>query len=302
MPTFRLNEATDAIRQGEDTTMKFPRFMKTVLMLSAIMATPAFAGNFQRPYAMAVDPNGSLWVGNLSSSTLVVYDHKLTSPPKVITGPELNQPHSIAIDTTNIVYVGNPSTSQISAYGLDGARHVEREFRSAVAPFLLAMGPDHVVYASDEASSIAIYDTVNQNSLLQSANLAQIAPNASIAIGSDNGLFFAADGGGNVNFVSEPSLWAGKQQNTHAYVGSVNGLTFDNFHNGFVTTYNQTVSTLNGDVLISNLPSRAFGIALDKTRNRLFISFPNQNMVNVYTITYDSLHNPTGATFFKTLF
>jgi hypothetical protein len=285
--------------------MKFPQLMKTVLMLSAIMATPAFAGNFQRPYAMAVDPNGSLWVGNLSSSTLVVYDHKLTSPPKVITGPELNVPHSIAIDTTNIVYVGNGNdvTWQIHAYDLNGTRHVEREFRSAVAPSLLAMGADHVLYASDEVSGIAIYDTVNQNSLLQSANLTQLAPNSSIAIGSDNGLFFAADGGGNVNFVSEPSLWAGKQQSAHSFAaGASNGLTFDNFHNGFVTTHNKTVSTINGDVLISNLPSQAFGIALDKTRNRLFIGFPDQNMVNVYTITYDSLHNPTGATFIKTLF
>ncbi len=107
-----------------------------------------------------------------------------------------------------------------------------------------------------------------------------------------------------MGFMSEPGLWANNPGPTHFYtLGNVapQGLAFDNFHNGFVITGSRSVVTLNGDVLIQNLPSQPGGIALDKNRNLLFVSLPNGNVVQVYTISYDSFHNPVSASFLKSI-
>ena len=73
-------------------------------------------------------------------------------------------------------------------------------------------------------------------------------------------------------------------------------MNFNNFHNAFITdpTGNAIVvrAIVGAVTLIKNLPSFPSGIALDKARNRLFVSFPNTNSVNVYKITYDGNNVP----------
>jgi hypothetical protein len=161
-----------------------------------------------------------------------------------------------------------------------------------------------VLYACDGVI-VEIHDTVNGNAVLQQVPLSLLArnPGSSSVLGSDNGLFFFGYPG-QMNFVSEPGLWANKPGPTNYYAlgaAPLLGLTFDNFHNGFVITGGNSVMTLNGDVLIQNLPSKPGGIALDKARNLLFVSLPSGNVVNVYTLAYDSYHNPVSASFLKSI-
>ena len=77
------------------------------------------------------------------------------------------------------------------------------------------------------------------------------------------------------------------------------GLIYVGSLDGFVATASKSVMTLNGDMLIQNLPSPPGGIALDRSRNPLFVSLPAGIVVRVYTPTYDSNHNPVRASFLK---
>lgn len=282
--------------------MKISRLIKAVAIGLVAMTAPAVAGNLNLPYGLAVDASGDLYVVSFFANAVVKFDKKFASPPKLIKDG-LNHPYSIAIDTTGLIYVGNLSGNRITAYAPSGARVPPAEIQSAVSPNFLTMGPDHVLYACDGVV-VAIYDTVNGNAVLQQVPLSILArgPGNSAALGSDNGLFFFGYAG-QINFVSEPGLWANKTGPTNYYAlgaAAPISLTFDNFHNGFVATA-KSIMTLNGDVLIQNLPSQPGGIALDKTRNLLFVSLPNANVVQVYTLTYDSNHNPLSASFLKSI-
>ena len=278
--------------------MKISRLIKAIAIGLIAMTAPAVAGNLNLPYGVAVDASGDLYVASFFAGTVVRYDKKFASPPKLIKDG-LNHPYSIAIDTTGLIYVGNLQGNRITAYAPSGARIPPAEIQSVVSPNFLATGPDHVLYAWDGVTVVA-YDTVNANALLRQYALPTALPGS--PVGSDNGLFFFG-GFGQMGFISEPGLWANNPGPTHSYtLGNVAplGLTFDNFHNGFVATA-KSILTLNGDVLISNLPSPPGGIALDKTRNLLFVSLPNANVVQVYTLTYDSFHNPVSASFLKSI-
>jgi hypothetical protein len=279
--------------------MKISRLIKAIAIGLIAMTAPAVAGNLSLPYGVAVDASGDLYVVSFFAGAVVRYDRKFASPPTLIKDG-LNHPYSIAIDTTGLIYVGNLQGNRITAYAPSGARVPPAEIQSAVSPNSLATGPDHVLYACD-GLIVAAYDTVNANALLRQYVLPAVLSGS--PVGSDNGLFFFGNFG-QVGFMSEPSLWANNPGPTHFYtLGNVAplGLTFDNFHNGFVITGSRSVVTLNGDVLIQNLPSQPGGIALDKTRNLLFISLPNGNVVQVYTLTYDSFHNPVSASFLKSI-
>jgi DNA-binding beta-propeller fold protein YncE len=296
--------------------MKLAHLIKSVAVILAAMTAPVAAGTFSQPTGLAVDPNtGNLYVANQLSNTVVVFDKNLVQQAKLTITAGLSQPISLAIDptlgSTGTLYVGNiGSTPRITTYALGGTQISNNAF-PAFRPYALAIGADHVLYEFDNASTLYIYNTVVRTFTIQSFSASQIQNKPGLAaIGSDNGLFFYGDGQ-QIDFSSEPDLWRFNGTIRVSPLGPIAGSTFamnfDNFHNSFITDPTnkaiiaQVGAEINAFTLIKNLTSIPSGIALDKPRNRLFVSFPSANLVKVYTITYNANNIPTGVTFLKNL-
>jgi DNA-binding beta-propeller fold protein YncE len=120
--------------------MKISRLIKAIAIGLVAMTAPAVAGNLNSPQGLAVDASGDLDVVNFFASTVVKFDKKFASPPKLIKDG-LDHPYSIAIDTTGLIYVGNLAGNRITAYAPSGARVPPAEIASRVSPTLLATGP-----------------------------------------------------------------------------------------------------------------------------------------------------------------
>jgi hypothetical protein len=295
--------------------MKLSHIIKSVAVILAAMTAPVAAGTFSQPTGLAVDHNtGNLYVANQLSNTVVVFDKNLVQQAKLTITAGLSQPISLAIDptlgSTGTLYVGNiGSTPRITTYALGGTQISNNAF-PAFRPYALAIGADHVLYEFDNAATLNIYNTVLGTTVLQSlsAGVVQFKPGLG-AIGSDNGLFLLGDGFTQVDYYPEPILWKGIPAGhpTGTAAASTFAMSFDNFHNAFITDPTSKAVVVQSGVgvqgfpLIQNLTSFPSGIALDKPRNRLFVSFPSANSVKVYTITYNANNIPTGVTFLKNL-
>ncbi|MGO9674622.1 MAG: hypothetical protein ACLPSF_10740 [Methylocella sp.] len=284
-----------------------------------MMTAPAFAGAFSQPTGLAVDSSGSLYVANQFSSKVLVFDKNFAPQPQLTITAGLNQPISLAIDPAPVfaqkgtLYVGNiGGAARITTYTLGGTQFTGTTF-PAFRPYALAIGGDHVLYDFDNAATLNIYNTTFGSAILQSYPSAsmQFTPGLG-AIGSDNGLFYIGDGKTILQY-PEAMLYANHPAagffpitGTGPIAVSTFAMNFDNFHNAFTTdpTGNAIVAAraaVGAVTLIKNLPSFPSGIALDKARNRLFVSFPSTNTVNVYKITYDGNNVPLTATLLKTL-
>jgi DNA-binding beta-propeller fold protein YncE len=294
--------------------MKLSHLTLTIAAILPLLTAPVAAGTFSQPGGLAVDPNGNLYVANQTSNKVLVFDKNFAPQPQLTITAGLDQPISLALDTPGIfggpgiLYVGNiGNTARITSYALGGAAISNISFY-AFRPYALAMGADHVLYEFDNATTLNIYNTAIDNYKILSVTL---NANPGIgAIGSDNGIFFFGNG---QTLKARPeiellsNIVRGNFGDTGPIAGSTFAMAFDNFHNGFITdpTNNAVVVRLQlgrgALTLISKLTSFPSGIAVDKARNRLFVSFPNTNTVNVYKITYDTLNQPMTATLLTTL-
>ncbi len=291
--------------------MKFSLIMKAIATILPMMTAPAVAGTFSQPGGLALDANGNLYVASQLSNKVVVFDKNFVPQPQLTITAGLDQPISLAIDKTGVIYVGNIGVNaRITAYNPNGTQITNRVY-PAFRPYALAIGADNVLYDFDNAATLNIYNTMLQPSTLQSINIATQLKrtNGVSAILSNAGLFYVMDGQ-YLHFASEPEVIAGRITSVGA-VGPFGSSSFamiaDNFHNFFITDENnKAVNFVSANLsvatgLINNLPSIPTGIALDKARNRLFVSFPGLNMVNVYKLTYGTNNVATAATLLTTL-
>ncbi len=295
--------------------MKLSHLIKTAAIILPAMTAPVAAGTFSQPAGLAVDPNtGNLYVANQLSNKVIVFDKNFAQQTNLTITAGLDQPISLAIDPAGVLgaggvlYVGNIGVrARITTYAL-GSTQISTNFFAAFRPYALAIGSGHVLYDFDNATTLNIYSTTFGTVTLQSYASTGLQSSPGLgAIGLNNGVFYIGDGQ-RVEVFSEPQLLANKVQGNSAsgpIAGSTFAMTFDNFHNAFITDPTNkavVVRTVPGALtLIQNLSSFPSGIALDKARNRLFVSFPSLNMINVYTVTYDANNLPTGATFVKSL-
>ena len=298
--------------------MKALHIAKAIATILPMMTAPAFAGAFSQPTGLAVNSSGSLYVANQLSSKVLVFDKNFAAQPQLTITAGLNQPISLAIDPAPVfaqkgtLYVGNiGGAARITTYTLGGTQFTGTTY-PAFRPYALAIGGDHVLYDFDNAATLNMYNTTFGTAILQSypSVSMQYTPGLG-AIGSDNGLFYIGDGKTILQY-PEAMLYANHPAagffpiiSSGPIAGSSFAMNFDNFHNAFITdpTGNAIVvrAIVGAVTLIKNLPSFPSGIALDKARNRLFVSFPNTNSVNVYKITYDGNNVPLTATLLKTL-
>ncbi|HXW71407.1 MAG TPA: hypothetical protein VEK34_08205 [Methylocella sp.] len=294
--------------------MKLTSLVKTAAVILPVTTAPVTAGVFNAPTGLAVDQNsGNLYVANEGSSKIIVFNDNLIQQPALTITAGINQPYTLAIDqdsiplvtTTGTLYVGNLSGNprQITTYVLGTTTQAPLSF-PVTEPVAMAVGADHVLYEQDVSGpTLNVYNLVEGTSLIRSLPTGVMFS----AIGSDNGLFYYGDGV-NINVVSEPKVWSDQSSGGSKLAGPIGttfSINFDNFHNAYFTTQSGEIYALTARLALGIMPllniANSTGIAVDKTRNRLFVSVPSKNLVNVYSIVYGTNNVPQSLTLLKTL-
>ncbi|WP_036263412.1 hypothetical protein [Methylocapsa aurea] len=260
--------------------------------LSSFVAAP-------NAFSIAVDNNGLIYAGIVGADGHInVYDanHKAINSLPV---PPGDSPITMVLDADNILYQSNghsatpvpggQSSTEINAYNND-----------LTLPY-------------NNANFVAMFPAYRK---LQTYT--DLAPGTKYALAYDNGRVFVVakrDGAFIYNVYEAPNLLSGQAvdifnrtftaanslspdygaavvtNHNINVIGSAFATAADANHNIFYTDpdgRNITVAAKGraAKALLTNLPSSPYGIAFDKSRARLYVSFPSEHLIRAYKVTY----------------
>ncbi|UZR30859.1 NHL repeat-containing protein [Methylococcus mesophilus] len=250
------------------------------------------------PFTLVVDKNGSVYVGRVGADGKIdIFD----AQGKLITSwPVADSPTQMTIDPNNVVYqanVGNAMNSWVvlHVYGNDLSPAYQQAAASGGLPYFKNFIPlmtvdsgKHYAFAYDNGQ-IMIIGGDGVSSGVSNPNITDVS-------------MFALVGDGTLQEFQSKMYLADQAIGGGAYLdwlkthtidtpGSVSAATVDGFHNVFYVdqgdqTIKITAKTRLAKPLLNNLPSRPWGIALDQTRSKLYVSFPDEHLVRAYGILY----------------
>ncbi len=261
-------------------------------------AFSAFA-TVSNPFSLAVNGNGLVYAGIVGAGGHInVYNaqgQSLNSMPV----PPGDSPITMAFDADNILY------QSIGISSSTGAGEINAYTNDVVLPYNRTLGLPG--------------QTVTFTAYSQLQTYTEMPSGTKYALAYDNGQIFMLGTfpgmGGNDNIYDTQLLLSGHAQDfannvvecvpdpsCYAWVTShilpLSGAAFaaavDASHNIFYTDPDGMDIAVTGKApvsarkLLTNLPSSPFGIALDKARSRLYVSFPSEHLIRAYKVTYST--------------
>ncbi|ACK51061.1 hypothetical protein Msil_2122 [Methylocella silvestris BL2] len=248
------------------------------------------------PFSLAVNGNGLLYAGIVGAGGHInVYNaqgQSINSMPV----PPGDSPITMAFDADNILYQSkgvSTGLGEINAYTND-----------VTLPY------NQVLDSPPSGFSFIPYNKLQTYTEMPSGT--------KYALGYDNGQIFMLGNlpghGGNRNIYDTQLLLSGHAQdfsnqvaqcfdancnawiNNHilALTGSSFAAAVDANHNIFYTDPDGMDIAVTGKPpvsfrkLLTNLPSSPYGIAFDKARSRLYVSFPGEHLIRAYKVTYST--------------
>jgi len=248
---------------------------------------------------LALDARGNLYVANMYSNQVLVYDPNYVQQAGKMISTGLSVPVGVAFDSKGNVYVANQtggggagSITQYSSAGLQNSRFLITD--GIVIPFAITVdGLDdlHVVNVVDE-TVYPLADNINGPFRLRSVPLQECMDGCAIAVHRGDLYVGARDGGWTKAFISE--LLAGDNrfpvfQSTN---GGVAALATDGSGDLYVVTGGEVDfwGPKGGPALIFELGFQPAGMAVDTARGRIYFSNPVNNQVLVYSTKGTLLH------------
>lgn len=252
----------------------------------------ATAQNLDGPIGMAVDSGSNLYVANIFGSDVAVYNSSLTKVATITDG--LEYPTAVAIDRIGTIYVANDLSNSVTEYERPGYHKLSTVITTGISnPIQLVTGASDELYVvnTTPGAGVSVFDLLGN-----------------YLFGGGAGTTTVALIGPYIQFWSAPSSGSNR-----AELGTTDAIDIASDHNigflsvGFYTTFVPTLAASNssngdmwvtdfgdvqvvhldqqGDVLASFKPSNPpYGIAVDPVKQRLFVSEPSVNQVEVFNL------------------
>jgi len=258
---------------------------------SAPAGTPAVA-TLSEPYGVAVDKTGQVYVTNLISNTVTVYNKAFKLVGTIATG--MNVPEAIAIGTGGNIYVGNTVGNNVTVYGPDLVQFSTITDSLLQNPTQMFVDRNNDIWVLDARGVVHLYlDTGAPINYVYLPGTTAIAEWDSVKFG-DTWTAWGPDGNG--------GYWAYYQNLGEAlHNGLDNRGTISSLPQAFAVTQDaqgnhylidasrDTVWLISADFSSSRQLfvtfGPAYGIAVDSLNKRLYISEPTLNQVAVYSTT-----------------
>lgn len=246
------------------------------------------------PFSVAVNSDSLVYVGVVGANSQIKVFNTQGQPINAYPIPTGDSPVTLAFDSDNILYQARGRIVDASAAPVINAFTNDLSYQYTPTSIILP-GPLPVSY-------------------YQLPTYTPLAADSRYALAYDHGQIFIL--GGNppnvaFNVVDTPVLLSGRARdlytavltfpsvgsnnwlNTHkvAVIGAAFAATVDSNHIIFYTDPgNRTVAvtgkTTTPKTLLSNLPSAPYGIAFDRKRSRLYVSFPSEHIIRAFPVTY----------------
>ena len=237
------------------------------------------------PFSLAVNSHGLVYVGIVGASSQIRVLNPQAQTLDTLPVPPGDSPITMTFDADNILYqsngyIGNSANvAEINSYSTDFSIQYS-QYVGQINPYYQLQTytalTANVRYslAYDDGQIFVLADTsifrpnVYDAQTLLSGHATDIAVPIQNIVGSS---------------------WA---QNHHlAMIGSAFAAAVDANHNIFYTDPDNNDIAVTGKAitpktLLTNPSSQPFGIAFDKVRSRLYVSFPEEHLVRAYTVTY----------------
>jgi len=297
---------------------------KATVVTFSLMTASAYAAVAQPlvPAGLAVDQNtGMLYVAQAGSNRVDRYNPNNKTYTNSFV--RMSNPVSVAVNSDGLVYVGTAGTkSGIYVYGSNGQPINQfTTFRGSV-PYTMAFDANNVLYASNgisypNSAFVIIIEYTNDTTVTYATGPYGFKPEAvlfqndetaplTFGIAVDNGKLYTAFGRPISHLVqdlplgtsSNPSHAKPAWDASHNISGgpftqeNVHAAAVDGNHNVFYTLPDMKhlyayIRSAQTQVDLGPMPSSPYGIAFDKKRSVLYVSFLPEGVVEAYNVTYD---------------
>jgi hypothetical protein len=298
--------------------------VKATVVTFSLMTASAYAAVTQPlvPVGLAVDQNtGMLYVAQAGSNRVDRYNPNNKTYTNSFVS--VSNPVSVAVNSDGLLYVGTvENTPSIYVYGSNGQLINQFTTYRGNVPYTMAFDANNVLYASNGISypntaSVSIIEYTNDTTATYATGSYGFRPESvlfhnvgtaplTFGIAVDNGKLYTAFGLSISPLVQNLPL--GTKLNTsvaqpawdasHNISGgpstpeNVHAAAVDGNHNVFYTLSDMKhlyayVRSAQIQVDLGAMPSSPYGIAFDKKRSVLYVSFLPEGVVEAYTVTYD---------------
>jgi DNA-binding beta-propeller fold protein YncE len=246
----------------------------------------AWAGTLSAPRGLTLDAKGNLYIVNQSSNSVLVYSPGYVKTTTITEG--LNLPVGVALDSFGNIYVVNNGTNSVTQYSPAGVQNTNFSISNGINnPWGIAIDPLNDLWVSNLGSSNIVGYSLLDGGQLNTplATLSLGVPALAVTV---YGGYLEAGTTDYILFGNTAELLVGRGFAGYGGLIEATALTNDNAGNIYEANAAGTVSGPQGTVVTVNFAVE--GIAVDKTRGRVYLSNQTGNEVLVYSMQGKLLH------------
>jgi hypothetical protein len=274
------------------TRTDFARITAVVATLVAFVSLSFAANPLKNPWGLALDPKGNLYVANSGANDILMF-----SPGGVLQSAEtitagISFPDAVAIDSFGNLWVANllPGNGNVSEY-TGGVQNTSATItQDIVGPTAITFDNFNNLYVVNDYAYLTIYEPTDPfagpSQLIQ--NVTPSNPIYGVSAGAGA---FSWGGANGTNFGGATCFLS--QSCTVLFDMPASGFALATTPNGivYIASQNKTVSSnipLPGgqggqNLNFLTLSFQPYGIAVDSTRNRIYLSDLKDNEIWVYS-------------------
>lgn len=260
----------------------------SIAAMLMLVSLGARAQNLSVPLGVAVDANSNIYVASLSSG-VTVYGPGFGKKATITQG--VDDASSVAVGPDGTIYVANLGSNSITTYSPNGYTQAALTI-SVNQPEQVVVGSYNEIYVVQAGGAVSLFDPLGELRAQVTAVDTQ-----TVVITSRLAQFWVA------NQFSSPSA-AEYEIFTVDIAANLNGFIAGAPYSGFLPTraignpktgvtwitdlVNQHVLTVDasGNVTVKITPaSPPYGIALDTTKQRIYVTEPEANQVEVFSMS-----------------
>jgi streptogramin lyase len=280
--------------------MKRSNFLKTTsqmfLVFLTLAACQAWAASpLGHPVSLAVDSKGNLYVANLDSNQILVYNPNYVQQTKKTITAGVNSPTGVAFDSKGNLYVANHGNSSITVYDSTGKQKTGSTITNGILnPVRVAIDGLDDVWVDNYYDHVTMYST--SGTLIGSSK-----PGVAVYTMATHGAWYVL--GSTDHWTQYPT---GEVLTNGGIAGSITtsssaipSATFDSKGNYWVCQGAGEVDVINPNtglpiqVIPPSTDLSYYGLAVDLTRNRIYRSAFSTSVIDVFT---------TSGTYLNTIF
>jgi streptogramin lyase len=277
--------------------MKLSSFLKTTSQMLLIFLTLAACQSWAAtplngPLGLALDSKGNLYVANSLNDQILVYNPNYVQQTKKTITAGVSNPYGVAFDSKSNLYVANHGNSSVTVYDSTGKQKTGSTITNGIHyPEKIAIDSLDGIWVVNNYETVTMYSS--SGTLIGSST-----PGVEVESIATRGPWYVMGFSDHWNqYSTEEFLTQGTGASPVRFGSAANiyAATFDNKGIYWVCQFNGEVDVVNpynnvATAIIQPGQPGFYGIAVDSTRGRIYLSSYSSNLIDVFTTSGSFLY------------